>query len=172
MFIWWRWFALVSFLLTFLNSYVFASSRSSTVSAMMSLWSTWNLLSWVRPQCIHPEACSSVEPAAIVPVTVVQKDFNVGGGRLLHSRSESIFLMKLCILIKRTQLVSITVWKHQHFVPHELYLIRTDSNESLSVFVQWIRSFFSPGSRLATPHVAWINTFYVAFFSLFLDKRC
>lgn len=85
---------------------------------------------------VHAEARSSLEPAAVVPVTPLQKDFNVGGGRLLHSRSKSIFLTKLCILIKRTQLVSITVRKHQHFVPHKLYLIRTDSNEKLLVFVQ------------------------------------
>lgn len=98
---------------------------------------------------VHVEACPCVEPAAIVPVTPVQKDFNVGGGRLLHSRSKSIFLMKLCILIKRTPLVSITVWKHQHFVPHKFYLIRTDSNENSSVFVQWICSFFSPGAGRA-----------------------
>lgn len=45
---------------------------------------------------------SPVEPAAVEPATPVQKDFNVGGGRLLHSRGKSIFLMKLCILIKRT----------------------------------------------------------------------
>lgn len=70
---------------------------------------------------MHPSrAHSSVEPAAVVRVTPVQKDFNVGGGRLLHLRGKSIFLMKLCILIKRTQFLlpyeSINISCHINFI--------------------------------------------------------
>lgn len=83
------------------------------------------LVGWDSLTCIYEETCSPIEPATVVPVILVQKDFNVGGGRLLHLRGKSIFLMKLCILIKRTELVFITILKHQHFMPHKLYLIRT-----------------------------------------------
>lgn len=69
---------------------------------MTWLWSTWSPRSSVRLfQSIQAEICSSVEPAAVVPVTPAQRDFNVGGGRLLHWRSKRIFLIKLCILIKK-----------------------------------------------------------------------
>lgn len=47
------------------------------------------------------EIRSSVEPAAVAPVTPAPRDFNVGGGRLLHWRGKRIFLIKLCILIKK-----------------------------------------------------------------------
>lgn len=110
----------------------------------------------VRWRCLQStpaETHSPAEPAAVVPVTPAQRDFNVGGGRLLHWRGKRIFLMKLCILIKRTWSISMTVREHPHFVPPKSSLRRGRVRWGMIWAVRGARSLFSSAfSRAATTH--------------------
>lgn len=83
------------------------------------------------------EIRSSVEPAAVAPVTPAPRDFNVGGGRLLHWRGKRIFLIKLCILIKKDSISFLLPYESIHISCHPDYLQSdADSTEKGSASVR------------------------------------